>query len=529
MRNTSSENKNKDIFVASIDIGTNSTHLLIAQINADSKTFSIKFTEKSTTRLGERDDEGNLTEESIKRALETLRRFKEYCLSYHVEKILAAATSAVRESPNGRDFIKTIKESIGFDIELISGSEEARLIYLGVLSGMALDNKSHLILDIGGGSTEIILADSEDVRALTSSRVGAVRLRNDFFDDNPLTNSRIEFIKTFIQGSLEPSIGKINRRIDKNKPISLIATSGTAIALANLISAELGEPKQKMHGFKFKKNNLDGLLEKLIKMSANERRKIPSLSERRAEIIIPGGLILETSLRLLNIDELTISERALREGLVVDWMIRKGMLESKFSMQSNIRKTTVMHQADKFGVNKVRAEKVANLALEIFDQTKEILHDDGEKYGRNLLWAACFLCNSGKQINLSAYHKHSWYLIKNCELLGYSILEKNLIASIARYHRKNMPKKRHESWQSIISRKDKETVLDMSLILRLASSMDKRPDPSIASVKISLINKDIIFKLIPKNKGDDLLLEKWNLKSCDKLLKELKGLNLNVI
>ena len=144
MPNTSNENKNEDIYVASIDIGTNSTHLLIAQINTDLKTFSIKFTEKSTTRLGERDDEGNLTEESIKRVLETLKRFKEYCLSYGVKKILAAATSAVRESPNGRDFIKTIKDSIGFNIELISGSEEARLIYLGVLSGMALDNKSHL-------------------------------------------------------------------------------------------------------------------------------------------------------------------------------------------------------------------------------------------------------------------------------------------------------------------------------------------------------------------------------------------------
>ena len=158
MQNNSINANDNNLFVASIDIGTNSTHLLVAQINSDLKSFTIKFTEKSTTRLGERDEEGNLTKDSIERALETLRRFKEYCLSYGVEKILAAATSAVRESPNGRDFIKTIKNSIGFNIELISGSEEARLIYLGVLSGMALDNKSQLIIDIGGGSTEIILA-----------------------------------------------------------------------------------------------------------------------------------------------------------------------------------------------------------------------------------------------------------------------------------------------------------------------------------------------------------------------------------
>tara|TARA_Y100001933_G_scaffold187972_1_gene187011 strand:+ start:8674 stop:10263 length:1590 start_codon:yes stop_codon:yes gene_type:complete len=529
MQNKLKSFNDKNIFVASIDIGTNSTHLLIAEINSDLKSFSIKFTEKSTTRLGERDDEGNLTEEAILRVLETLKRFKEYCNSYGVKKISAAATSAVRESPNGRELIQRIKENIGFDIELISGSEEARLIYLGVLSAMSLDNKSHIILDIGGGSTEIILANSEDTRALTSARVGAVRLKNDFFDDEPISESRIEFLKTFIQGSLEPSIGKIKRRLKKNESIQMIATSGTAIALANLISSDLGEPKQKLHGYKFTKANLEDLLRKLIKLSPIERRKIPSLSERRAEIIIPGGLILETTMNMLGIKDLIISERALREGLVVDWMIRKGMLKSKFSIQSNIRKTTVMHQVNKFSVDKVRAERVSTLALQIYDQTKNILHNDTKHNGRSLLWAACFLYNSGKQINLSAYHKHSWYLIKNCELLGYSLSEKNIIAAIARYHRKNLPKKRHEAWQSLVSREDKMLVLDMSLILRLAASLDKRPDPVISSIKITLLKDQIIFELISNELGIKPLLEKWSLESCYEVLKELKDLELKVI
>ena len=240
MQNKSINITDKDLCVASIDIGTNSTHLLVAQINSDLKSFTIKFTEKSTTRLGERDDDGNLTEEAIDRVIETLKRFKEYCISYGVSKILAAATSAVRESPNGRDLIKRVRENIGITIELISGAEEARLIYLGVLSGMSLGNKSHIICDIGGGSTELILANSKDTRALTSSRIGAVRLKNDFFQDEQLTNSRLDFIKTFIQGSLEPSIGKIKSRLDKNESISMIATSGTAIALGNLISSDLG-------------------------------------------------------------------------------------------------------------------------------------------------------------------------------------------------------------------------------------------------------------------------------------------------
>ncbi|MBK16869.1 MAG: exopolyphosphatase [Prochlorococcus sp. SP3034] len=529
MENKSNNFNKKDIFVASIDIGTNSTHLLIAQVNAELKSFNIKFTEKSTTRLGERDEDGNLTEESINRVLETLKRFKEYCFSYGVERILAAATSAVRESPNGKSFINKIKDEVGFQVELISGAEEARLIYLGVLSGMDLENRSHIILDIGGGSTELILANSEDTRALTSARVGAVRLKNDFLDGEPLNTSRIEFLKTFIMGSLEPSVGKIKKRIKKNEPISMVATSGTAISLGNLISSGLGEPKQKMHGYKYTQDDIDSTLQKLFCLSSSERRKIQSLSERRSEIIIPGGLILKTCMEMLDINELTISERALREGLVVDWMIRKGMLKSKFGIQSNIRKTTVMHQADKFAVDKLKSEKVAKIALQIYDQTYNILHRDQNKRGRNLLWAACFLYNSGKQINLTAYHKHSWYLIKNCELLGYSLVEKNIIAAIARYHRKTLPKKRHESWQNLISREDKAIALDMSLILRLAAAINKRPDPVVSSVKIKLSDNEISFQLISSDPGTNLILEKWSLESCNEVIKELKNLVLKVV
>jgi len=529
MDNKSKNFYEKDIFVASIDIGTNSTHLLIAQIDKDLKSFTIKFTEKSTTRLGERDEDGNLTEVSINRVLETLKRFKEYCFSYGVERILAAATSAVREASNGKDLLNKVRDEVGFQIELISGAEEARLIYLGVLSGMDLDNRSHIIVDIGGGSTELILANSEDTRALTSARIGAVRLKNDFFDDEPLNTERIEFVKTFIAGSLEPSVGKIKKRIKKNESISMIATSGTAISLGNIISSSLGEPKQKMHGYKYAKDDLDNILKRMCLMSPSDRRKMPSLSERRSEIIIPGGLILETCMDMLDIRELTISERALREGLVVNWMIRKGMLKSKFGIQSNIRQTTVLHQADKFDVDKIKSDKVATIALQIYDQTHKILHNDQNKRGRNLLWAACFLYNSGKQINLTAYHKHSWYLIKNCELLGYSLSEKNIIAAIARYHRKTLPKKRHESWQNLISREDKSLALDMSLILRLASAINKRPDPVISSVEIKLTNNEIRFKLIALDQKKNLILEKWSLESCYEVIKELKNLELKVV
>ena len=164
--------------IAAIDIGTNSTHLLVASVDTTLRTFSIVQAEKFTTRLGERDPEsGELTAEAMQRGVETLRRFRDLAASHAVDQVVTAATSAVREAPNGRDFLQRIQDDLGLEVDLVSGPEEARLIYLGVLSGMSFGDRPHLLLDIGGGSTELILADGRDARALTSTRVGAVRLQ----------------------------------------------------------------------------------------------------------------------------------------------------------------------------------------------------------------------------------------------------------------------------------------------------------------------------------------------------------------
>jgi exopolyphosphatase/guanosine-5'-triphosphate,3'-diphosphate pyrophosphatase len=232
---------------------------------------------------------------------------------------------------------------------------------------------------------------------------------------------------------------------------------------------------------------------------------------------------------MLNFNELTISERALREGLVVDWMLRMGIIKNELNIQSNIRKTTIVHQAKKFGVDKTRAEKVTDIAFQIYDQTENIFHSANGSKAKELLWAASNLYSSGKYVNIGSYHKHSWYLIKNCELLGYSEAETNIIASIARYHRKTLPKKRHESWQTLVTKEDKTLVLEMSLILRLAASLDQRPEKVISSVQIKLQEGILTFELLPLNKNHDLLLEKWNLGLCRNVIKELKNLELKVI
>ncbi len=515
--------------IATIDIGTNSTHLLIAKLEPNLNTFSIELAEKSTTRLGERDPgTGELTSLAMNRAFSTLKRFKDLSESYKVESLIIAATSAVREAPNGRIFISEIKKKIGLDVELISGAEEARLIYLGVLSEMQFGNKPHLVLDIGGGSTELILADRSEARALTSTKIGAVRLQREFIKKDPISPQNELFLRSFIRGSMESAIDKVTKRIEVGEEPVLVATSGTALAIGALISNKENHIQSKLQGYKITKNNLDNIVNQLIKMTPSERSQLSSLSERRSEIIVPGALILQTIMTMVNANEIVLSERALREGLVVDWMCRNNYLKDKLSFQGSIRERTVLHQSRRFGVNSKRSKKVSEFALTFYDQTKGILHNDNGE-GRELLWAAAKLHACGKHINISSYHKHSWYLIRHGELLGYSQAEHLMVAAIARYHRKSFPKKRHESWQLLSDESQKILVTDMSLLLRLSCSLDRRPEPLISKIVIEASNKKVYTELIPNDLGRNLDLEKWSLSKEIQLVKKIKDVDINII
>ena len=514
--------------VAAIDVGTNSTHMLVASVDVALGTFSIDLAEKSNTRLGERNpDTGELTPEAMARGLESLRHFRELALSHQVEQIVIAATSAVREAPNGREYLQVIKDQLELDVDLVSGPEEARLIYLGVLSGMPFGDRPHLVLDIGGGSTELILADGRDARALTSTRVGAVRLQRDFVKDDPIPPQRRSFLQAFIQGSLEPAVDKVRRRIKPGETPVLVATSGTAMAIGALAASEDDRPPLKLHGYKVSRQRLDRVVDRLAMMTTDQRRGLAAINDRRAEIIVPGSLILQTTLRMLDVDELVLSERALREGLIVDWMLRHGLLEDRFSFQSSIRQRTVIHQVQRFAVNQARAERVASHALSLYDSTHQTLHrDDGS--GRDLLWAAAMLHACGQHINLSAYHKHSWYLIRHGELLGYSESEHLMIAAIARYHRRSLPKKRHESWQGLQTRVNRRTVSEMALLLRLAAALDRRPEPVVKRLKAVVRGGELILELVSERLNQNLSLEQWSLESCSVVVKAVTGLKLKV-
>ncbi len=525
--------------MAAIDIGTNSIHLLVAAIDPALGSFSVVVAEKSTTRLGERDPEtGDLTPEAIERAFLTLRHCRDLATSHGVEQIVTAATSAVREAPNGRSFLQGLQDQLGLVVDLVSGPEEARLIYLGVLSGLSFGDQPFFILDIGGGSTELVLADGRDARALTSTRIGAVRLQREFCREDPLTPARRGFLEAYIQGAMDPAVAEVRRELRPGEKPVLVATSGTAMAMAALASAQDPNPPLKLDGYRLGRARLNEIIERLVAMTPDQRRALTAINERRAEIIVPGALILQTTMEILQVRELVVCERALREGLIVDWMLRNGLLVDRFTFQSTIRRRTVLHLARTYGVDTVRAERVASHALSLYDQTRGLLHDDDGE-GRALLWAAAQLHACGKHVNIASYHKHTWYLIRHGELLGYSETEHLMVAAIARYHRRSLPKKRHESWQLIEAGEHRHTVFTMALLLRLAAALDRRPAPGIAAITVAADTDrghqprgfTIALQAAPPAAECpplDLSLEEWSLRSCADLVLEATGLRLKV-
>jgi exopolyphosphatase/guanosine-5'-triphosphate,3'-diphosphate pyrophosphatase len=515
--------------LAAIDVGTNSIHMVVARVQPNLPAFTIIAKEKTTVRLGDRDKKtGDLTEAAMQRAIETLRRCQEISRSLNAEQIIAVATSAVREAPNGRDFLQRVETELGLWVDLVSGSEEARRIYLGVLSGMEFSGQPHIVIDIGGGSTELILGDGHEPRSLSSTKVGAVRLTSELVLTDPISEKEFQYLQAYIRGMLERSIEELQTHLKPGERPRLIGTSGTIETLANiharLISGVAPNPLQ---GYSFKLEDLQAIVNQLRSRSYAERLKIPGINDRRAEIILAGALILQEAMSLLDIETITICERSLREGVIVDWMLTHGLIEDRMRYQSSVRERSVLRIAQRYRVNRPHSEKVAELALSLFDQTQGTIHNWGSEE-RELLWAAAILHNCGHHVSHDAHHKHSYYLIRNSDLLGYNEIEIETIANLARYHRKSSPKKRHESYRNLTSKKHRRVVEQLSPLLRLAVALDRRQIGAINRVICQYRPEVSEMRLLlqPKQIGDECALELWSLNLKKTSFEEEYGLKI---
>ena len=530
--NISNQSVHKNQMIAAIDIGTNSLHMVVVEIEATLPSFTIIAREKETVRLGDRNlMTGELKPEVMSKAIACLGRFKTLANSLGVDSIVAVATSAVRESPNGNDFLNQVETEVGLTVDLISGPEEARRIYLGVLSGMEFNNKSHIIIDIGGGSTELILGDSEEPRSLTSTKVGAVRLTGELVKSDPISESEFKYLQAYARGMLERAVEEIQGKLKIGDSPQLIGTSGTIETIATIHAREkLGLVPSTLNGYQFSLQDLRTWVNRLRKMTNVERGAIAGMPEKRSEVILSGAVILQEAMTLLGVESLTVCERSLREGVIVDWMLTHGFIDNRLRFQSSIRERSILKTAKKYQTNLEHSQRVAEFALSLFDQTQGQIHHWGADE-RQLLWAAAILHNCGHYISHSAHHKHSYYLIRNGELLGYNETEIEIIANIARYHRKSPPKKKHDSYRNLLHREQKQMVNQLSAILRLAVALDRRQIGAISHIQCEyfLNFKEFKMFIFPSIINDECALEMWSLDYKKGIFEEEFGLKFVAI
>jgi exopolyphosphatase / guanosine-5'-triphosphate,3'-diphosphate pyrophosphatase len=512
--NTIGDPKQLAPVLAAIDIGTNSIHTVIVQIKPDLPAFSIIGREKDTVRLGDREKAtGNLKEDAIVRSIEALHRHQEMAKSLGATQIIAVATSATREAPNGRAFIDRIDAELGLKVDLISGQEEARRIYLGVSSGIEFNNIPRIMIDIGGGSTELILGDSEEPRTLSSTKIGAVRLSVELVKSDPISDTEFAYLQAYVRGQLERPIDDIKSQLQAGEKPQMVGTSGTIETVAMIIARDkTGSLPSRLNGFQLNLKDVKTLIHKLRRLNNSDRAQLAGMSERRAEIIIPGAVVLQEAMLMLGMESLTFCERSLREGVIVDWMLTHGLIEDRLRYQSSIKERSTLKIADKYGVDLLHSQQVAKFAVEIFDYMQTVRLHNLDENARRYLWSAAILHNSGHFVSHSSHHKHSYYLIRYGELLGYNEVEIEIIANIARYHRKAIPKKKHDTYQNL-PKSHRLIISQLGAILRVAIALDRRMIGAVDRIICDFQPTNRQFQIVfqPSQLDDDCSLEKWSL------------------
>jgi exopolyphosphatase/guanosine-5'-triphosphate,3'-diphosphate pyrophosphatase len=466
--------------LAALDIGTNSVHGVVARITVVDGVprFEVLAREKEVVRLGSSGgDMRELSTDAIDRAVAALDRFRQVA-AVHDAPLRAVATSAVREAENRGALLDRAWTEAGVHVEVITGLEEARLIHLGVLQAVPVFDRRILLCDIGGGSTELLVGQRGEVLTSRSLKLGAIRLTRAFFDGDEVTPDAVEACRRHLRSTLAP----FAREVRSFAPEVAVGSSGTIEALAAMAAQRAeGVAPRSVANRTLLRTEVEDLVAELAEApTVQARAALPGLDPARADIIVAGALILEQVLRVLLIDELVVSDFALREGVLLDaWRRRHG---GSLHHLSDLRRRSVLDLAGLMDDDPEHSLQVARLALELFDATtaRHGLGDDA----RETLEAAALLCNVGMFLSHAQHHKHSWYVIRETDrLTGFTDQEVQRIALVARYHRKSEPKGKHPEFAAL-DEGDQHLVRCLAGLLRIAIGLDRNHAARVAAVEV---------------------------------------------
>ncbi|HLW72336.1 MAG TPA: Ppx/GppA phosphatase family protein [Candidatus Binataceae bacterium] len=447
--------------LAAIDVGSNSLHMIIADVTRDGRIDVIDRV-KEMVRLGRRSfTTGRLTDEAMEMAVRTLAYFRRLAKLRRVGRMRAVATSAVREAHNRTEFIQRIRRETGIAVEIISGHDEARLIFDAARHALGLEGGPHLLVDVGGGSVELVLVKDAKPLWLKSVRLGAARLTERFlFDDPPTTAQRKR-----LHEHLEEEIGGYLRNARKAGVVRAIGTSGTINTLVAMARGARGEELGRLHGASASAAEIAAISAQLLEANAALRADLPGIDAKRADQMAAAGMLADFVLRRSGAQELVACTWAMREGLLL------GLLRGNGSGRStDARRRSVQGLAARFLDDNAHGRHVARLALSLFDATALVLGLNGD--ARELLEYAALLHDVGHAVDHDRHNRHSYYLIKNAELLGFDQDEIDVIALAARSHRKQGGQLDSSELRGLDAGR-RRTVRGLAAILRVADALDR--------------------------------------------------------
>jgi exopolyphosphatase/guanosine-5'-triphosphate,3'-diphosphate pyrophosphatase len=496
--------------LAAIDIGTNSVHMIVVRVRPDF-SFEIVDREKEMVRLGAGGLDGKkMTPESMNAALQALSKFQRLATSHQVDEILAVATSATREAENGGAFLKAIERKTGIRARLITGTEEARLIHLAAVYGVDTP-KPAVVIDIGGGSVEITRGTGREIEFARSFKMGVIRLTERYVDSDPISSrderKMVEFISEQADRYLETIVEAGYDRV--------IGTSGTILSLGTVATAiDRGVVPTEVRNLRVPAKSLRKLRKSAVDMDLEERMHLPGLDPRRADLMVAGAILLDTILRRLGAEEITLCDLALREGVLLDYIHGHRKHIARVDRYPDVRRRSVIELAERCSWEAEHSRQVAALALTMFDFTKRI-HGLGDRE-REWLEYAGFLHDIGNHISYEKHHRHSYYLIKHGDLRGFEPDEIEIMALVTRYHRRATPKDHHIG-QADLSKKLRETVTVLSAFLRLAETLDRSRHGVVRGIEMRERLGEIRIKI---QAVGDAELEVWAAHKQAKALEE---------
>ena len=505
--------------LAAIDIGTNSIRSIIVEATSK-KNFRVLDDEKETTRIGEGlGTSTRLSREAMQRAIVALQRMTDIARGFGAETVQAVATSAVREAKNRETFLRRVEEEIGLKVRIITAEEEAWLAFLSMLHHFDVGKQRFFGLDIGGGSAALIFGLGAHVENIHCLPLGAVRLTEKFLQRDPIPADDFKALRKHIKNHLLPirNAGEVGAQM-------LIGSGGTLTTIAELHKTLQREKYTGVHGYEMNRAQVKHVLDVLRHKNLKERRSLAGLNPDRADIIVAGVTVVNQVMKVFDLNMLKISERGIREGLILQMIAGDAAFEQKRTLTQISKadwRRSVKAFAESCRYEAPHSLHVTRMALDIFDQLFPA-GDEKTVNERDLLEAASNLHDIGYFINYTRHHKHTYHLIVHSHLIGFSPREIAIIANVARYHRRALPQKKHENFAAL-SKPDQKLVTRLTAILRLADGLDRSHSQRIQEVRCERHKKNLRLYLI-SNK--DIAIEIWGAKQKADLFENVFALQI---